>query len=317
MEERAQPCGTAAQAEQRRAEERRASYLELFFDLVFVYAITQVTALILSDTSAGGFLRSALVLGMIWWAWSAYAWLTNAIDLDTTVSRLAILVAAAGSFFVALGVPVAYGDDGLWFAAPYLLVRVVHLLVYMYGLREDREYQLGVLRSLPFWLVSPVVIAAAALVDGDARAWIWGGAIALDVAGSLMAGRQTYRVSAAHFAERYLGIILFAVAAEKTVAHPGDPLSTAGRFALAAGLAVYMLASASPCAGGSCGASRGSAPGRRRRSRWSCSRPGTSRRSASWPSPSRSWRPGSRPRRYGSASCAARCTWADEGRPAA
>jgi low temperature requirement protein LtrA len=324
MEERAQPDETAAQAEQRQAEERRASYLELFFDLVFVYAITQVTALILSDTSAGGFVRSALVLGMIWWAWSAYAWLTNAIDLDTTVSRLAIVAAAAGSFFVALGVPDAYGSDGMWFAVPYLFVRLVHLLVYMYGLREDREYQLGVLRSMPFWLIAPFMIVAGALVDGDARAWIWGAAIALDIAGSLVAGRQTYRVSAAHFAERYqlfviiaigesivamavgisglerdlaygvaagvafagaallwwayfdfagiggeralhriddarrgklardvytyghfpmvAGIILFAVAAEKTVAHPGEPLSTAGRFALAAGLGSYMLA---------------------------------------------------------------------------
>jgi len=325
MEEEANVTNeTPAQHEQRQAEERRASYLELFFDLVFVYAITQVTGLILGDTSPGGFLRALFVLGMIWWAWSAYAWLTNAIDLHTAVARAAILVGAGASFLVALAVPDAYGDDGLWFALPYLLVRVVHLMVYMYGLRDDREYQLGVLRSLPFWLLSPFLVVAGAFVDGDGRAWIWGAAIALDIAGSLIAGRQTYRVSAAHFAERYqlfiiialgesivavaigmrelerdvaygvaaavafygaallwwayfdfagiggeralhavpaerrgrlardvytylhfpmvAGIILFAVAAEKTVAHPGDALSTAGRFALVAGLGLYMLA---------------------------------------------------------------------------
>ena len=61
-------------------EERHASFLEVFFDLVFIFAITQVTALILADTSAGGFARGALVLGLVWWAWSGYAWATNAVD---------------------------------------------------------------------------------------------------------------------------------------------------------------------------------------------------------------------------------------------
>ena len=71
-------------------EERKTSYLELFFDLVFVFAITQVTSLILEDTSAAGFARSALVLGLVWWAWSAYAWMTNAIDIESSVARLIV-----------------------------------------------------------------------------------------------------------------------------------------------------------------------------------------------------------------------------------
>jgi len=88
-------------------EERKTSYLELFFDLVFVFAFTQVTALILEDTSPQGFLRSALVLAMVWWAWSAYTWMTNAIDIENTITRLILFAAMAAGFFMALAVPAA------------------------------------------------------------------------------------------------------------------------------------------------------------------------------------------------------------------
>jgi hypothetical protein len=79
-------------------EERKTSYLELFFDLVFVFAITQVTSLILEDTSPAGFARSALLLALVWWAWSAYAWLTDAIDIESLVARLIVLGAMATAF---------------------------------------------------------------------------------------------------------------------------------------------------------------------------------------------------------------------------
>ena len=140
------------------ASERRASYLELFFDLVFVYAVTQIANLIIGDTSPGGFARAALMLGLVWWAWSAFAWMTNAIDLSTVVGRVTLLLASASSFFVALAVPEAFSGAGEWFAIPYLTVRVLHIVVYLYGLRNDPVYQRAVLRSTPFWLVSPVLI---------------------------------------------------------------------------------------------------------------------------------------------------------------
>ena len=83
-------------------EEKKASFLELFFDLVFVFAFTQVTALILEDTSAAGFARAVLVLAMVWWAWSAYTWMTNAIDVESLVTRLIVFAAMAATFFLAL-----------------------------------------------------------------------------------------------------------------------------------------------------------------------------------------------------------------------
>src|SRR4249920_3067291 len=89
-------------------EERTTSYLELFFDLVFVFAFTQVTALILEDTSVAGFARAALVLAMVWWAWSAYTWMTNAIDIESPVTRSIVFAAMVAGFFMALAVPEAY-----------------------------------------------------------------------------------------------------------------------------------------------------------------------------------------------------------------
>ena len=302
--------------------EKRTGFLELFFDLVFVFAITQVTALALEDTSAGGFARAAVVLAIIWWAWSAYAWLTNAIEVERPLVRLLMLAAMAGTFFMALAVPDAFTDEGAWFAVPYLVVRVLQLVLYVEGLRDDPAHRRAVLRLAPWFTVAPAIVLAGGLVDDPARTWLWGASLAIDVAGTLLAADTGFRVSPAHFAERYglfviivlgesivatgvgareidrdgifalsvlvafagvaalwwayfglsqlaaerallrasperraplardlytffhfpiaLGIVLVAVAGEKTLAHPQDPLSEAGRVALGAGVAVFL-----------------------------------------------------------------------------
>jgi low temperature requirement protein LtrA len=303
--------------------ERRTSYLELFFDLVFVFAITQVTTLMLSDTSPGGFARSALVLAMVWWAWGGYAWMTNAIDLDEPLVRLAFLVGMAGSFMLALGVPGAYGEEGLWFVLPYFGVRLINVLLYLYGLRFDPAHQAAMKKLAPYFLIAPVVVTIGGVFDDPFRVWFWLVALAIDVGGTLTVGGAGFRVSPSHFAERYalfiiialgesivaigvgaagverdadfaaavaiaflgvaalwwayfdfvagavvralrrasiavrgplardlftlfhypivLGIVLFAVAAKKTVEHAEDPLGAAGRFALGAGVSSFLL----------------------------------------------------------------------------
>jgi low temperature requirement protein LtrA len=194
--------------------ERRTSYLELFFDLVFVFAITQVTTLIGSHPTAGGFARSALVLGIVWWAWSGYAWLTNAIDIESFGVRLAMLVATLGSFFVALAVPHAYDTQGAWFAVPYLAVRVLHIGLYLWGLRADPEHRAAVRKLAPWFLVAPVVLLVGGLVSStDVRTGLWALALTIDVAGALGVGRSAsgFRVSPAHFAERYALFVIIAL----------------------------------------------------------------------------------------------------------
>ena len=193
------------------AAERRTSYLELFFDLVFIFAITQVTTLVLGDTSGGGFARSALVLAMVWWAWSAYAWMTNAIDVGSPVVRAGLLAAAAGSFLMAIALPQAYGGGGIRFAAPYFAVRVLNILLYVRGLRHDREHQASVKSLVPFFLLAPAVVLAGGFVDDPWRVSLWGVALGIDLLGALNAGRFVYRVSPSHFAERYALFVIIAL----------------------------------------------------------------------------------------------------------
>ena len=303
-------------------EERKTSYLELFFDLVFVFAFTQVTALILEDTSVQGFLRASLVLAMVWWAWSAYAWMTNAIDIENGVTRVIIFAAMAAGFFMALAVPDAFQDEAAWFAVAYFVVRILNTTLYAWGARADRGLLLAVARLSPWFVVAALVALIGGFVDPDYRAWIWLASLVIDVVGTLTIARAQWRVSPSHFAERFAliviialgesivaigigtsglerdatyalsvivafagvaalwweyfdftavaaerslrratgadrgrmardvfpylhypggrGIIFYAVAAKKTLEHPVDPLSDAGRWALGLGVAIFL-----------------------------------------------------------------------------
>ena len=303
-------------------EERKTSYIELFFDLVFVFAFTQVTALILEDTSVEGFLRSALVLAMVWWAWSAYAWLTDAIDVENVITRLIMFAAMAAGFFMALAVPDAFQDEAAWFAVAYFVARVLHTALYAWGVREYPGQLRAVARLAPWFLVAALVALIGGFAEPDYRAWIWLASLVIDVVGTLTIVREEWRVSPSHFAERFaliviialgesivaigigtselernatyavavvvafagvaalwwayfdftaiaaerslrraspaargplardvftffhypvvLGIIFYAVAAKKTLEHPVDPLSDAGRWSLGLGVAMFL-----------------------------------------------------------------------------
>jgi low temperature requirement protein LtrA len=115
----------------RRAERgQRVTPLELFFDLVVVFAITQVTSLLSDDPTWGGLLRGLLLLGSLWWAWSAYAWLTNTLDPEEGAVRLAMLAAIGGMLIVSLAAPEAFGRHGVVFGVAYLVVRSLHLVLF-------------------------------------------------------------------------------------------------------------------------------------------------------------------------------------------
>ncbi len=179
---------------------------------MFVFAFTQVTALILEDTSVEGFLRAALVLAMVWWAWSAYAWMTNAIDVENAVTRLIMFTAMAAGFFMALAVPDAFQDEAAWFAVAYFVVRVLNSTLYAWGVRGDpgtaRAPSSG---SRPGSCIAAVVALAGGFADPDYRAWIWLASLAIDVVGTLTVARAEWRVSPSHFAERFALIVIIAL----------------------------------------------------------------------------------------------------------
>ncbi len=192
-------------------EERKTSYLELFFDLVFVFAFTQVTALILEDTSIAGFARAALLLAMVWWAWSAYTWMTNAIDVESPVTRSIVFAAMVAGFFMALAVPDAYRDEGAWFAVAYFVVRVLNSTLFSWGVRHDPGQLRATFRLGPWFLVAALVALAGGFVSSDVRPWVWLLSLAIDVVGTLTVARADWRVSPSHFAERFALIVIIAL----------------------------------------------------------------------------------------------------------
>jgi low temperature requirement protein LtrA len=224
-------------------EEKRTGYLELFFDLVFVFAFTQVTTLVVEDTSATGLARAALIFALVWWAWSAYAWLTNAIDVENVGTRLFVFAAMLAAFFAALAVPDAYTDEGAWFAIAYFAVRVLHVALYVWGVHADPVQRVAVMRLAPWFLVAPTVVLAGGFVDDPWRTSLWSLSIAIDVAGTLFAAG--FRVSAAHFAERH-GLIVIIALGESIVAIgvAAVELERDGVFALAVAVSFAGAAAA-------------------------------------------------------------------------
>jgi low temperature requirement protein LtrA len=191
--------------------------LELFFDLVFVFAITQVTAMIADDPSWTGVLRGLLVLAAIWWAWGSYAWLTNTIDPDEGAPRLVMFGSMAAMLVVALAIPGAFEADAFTFGIAYLIVRSLHIVLYEMAAAEDPDLHSAVGRLVPPMLLCCGLILAASAFDGYIQGAFWVLALALDYGGVLYGGMAGWRVSAEHFAERH-GLIVIIALGESIVA---------------------------------------------------------------------------------------------------
>ena len=201
-----------------RAErEQRVTPLELFFDLVVVFAITQVTSLLSRNPTWGGLLRGLLLLGALWWAWSAYAWLTNMFDPEEGVVRIAVLAAVAAMLIVSLAAPRAFGREGVTFGIAYLVVRALHLVLFAKAGRGDRDLIRAVLRTLPASIIAPVLLVIAGFLDGSAQLALWGAALAILYLAPLLGGMRGFRVSPDHFVERF-GLIIIIALGESIVA---------------------------------------------------------------------------------------------------
>jgi low temperature requirement protein LtrA len=199
-------------------EGERVTPLELFFDLVFVLSLTQCTALMASDTSWKRLVEGLLVLGVLWWAWVGYAWLTSVVDPEEGAVRLAIFGAMAGFLVVALCVPDAFGDLGLTFAISYALVRVAQLALLLLASRDAPELAHSVWVGLvPSTALGAGLLVAASFVDGMAQLAVWGAALALDMLGPFLFGAEGWRLVPEHFAERH-GLVLIIALGESIVA---------------------------------------------------------------------------------------------------
>jgi low temperature requirement protein LtrA len=197
--------------------DKRVAPLELFFDLVFVFALTRVTELMSENPTWEGLGQGMLVLVALWWAWGAYAWLTNYIAADEGVERLLMFAAMGAMAVVALGVPHAFTDDALLFAVAYAIVRWLHIFIWAEA-NEDVDTGQAIVRLARTALPAPTLLIVAGVVDdGTTRAAIWIVALTIDLAGPLVFGLRGFRVSARHFAERF-GLVVIIALGESIVA---------------------------------------------------------------------------------------------------
>jgi low temperature requirement protein LtrA len=198
-------------SEQHVEREQRVTPLELFFDLVFVFGFTQVTTVLSDDPTWGGLGHGLLILAALWWAWAAYAWLTNTVDPGEGAVWGAMLVALAAMFVAALAVPEAFGRHGVVFGVAFLIVNVMHLTLYALGARGDRDLLAAILRIAPTALAGAALIVVAGFVHGGLRPMLWLAALAVGLFGPLLGGMRGWRVQPAHFVERHGLIVIIAI----------------------------------------------------------------------------------------------------------
>src|SRR5215217_7332043 len=214
---------TASNRRLRASEPQSATFVELFFDLVFVFAVTQITALTAHDLTVGGVVRSLLLFWLIWWAWTQFTWTLNPADTNHTGIRITVLLATAAAFVMATSVPRAFAEDSLWFALPYLVVRVLGLgLQLQVDLELPEADHAGVLKWAGFSLVGLTLVLVGAAVDPGLRTWLWVLAIVADLFAAAMAGTaEAWDLNAAHISERHGLFVIIAIGESMIVAGTG------------------------------------------------------------------------------------------------
>ncbi|HEX4733250.1 MAG TPA: low temperature requirement protein A [Thermoleophilaceae bacterium] len=195
-----------------RGDEERVTPLELFFDLVFVLAITQCTALMAATPTWEGLVRGLLALGVLWWCWVGYAWLTSVIDPEEGAVRIAMFGAMAALLVAAIAVPNAFNDEGLVFAIAYGIARYGQVILLYIAGRDNRDLRHSVIVGISFsTTIGLALLVVASQTDGATQGLLWATALAIDMAGPLFFGVEGWMLVPGHFAERHGLIVLIAI----------------------------------------------------------------------------------------------------------
>lgn len=204
-------------------ESHRVTTLELLFDLVFVYAITAVSGSIAHRLSLLGLAEGLVIMALIWFGWSAYAWLGNQARADEGPLRASMYLAMAGFFVVALTIHEAFVDlpGGLpgpvVFVVAYAVIRLAHLVIYWVAAYGDADLRHTIQQALTTTLVALVLLFAGAFVAPNLRLGVWAVAVLIDYVGIYVGGARGWRVAApGHFAERH-GLVMIIAIGESVV----------------------------------------------------------------------------------------------------
>ena len=185
--------------------------LELFFDLVFVIAFTQCTALMAHDLTWRGVLHGVVALGVVWWAWVCFAWLTSLVDPEEGLVRIVVLLVMVALLMVSFAIPEAFGERGLWFALAYGAVRLGHVVLFLMGSRDDPALHRWVIGLAVNTAAVVALLVVASFVDSDLEVLLWVLALALDAGMPAKYGVDRWRLVPGHFAERHNLIVILAL----------------------------------------------------------------------------------------------------------
>jgi low temperature requirement protein LtrA len=197
------------QGESDGSAEIRVSTIELFFDLVFVFAITQLTSLLAGDPTMDGLGRVVLIFGNLWWIYGGYAWLTNAVPPREPVLRVLMLLGMGGFLVVALAIPTAFDGGAVAFGVGYLLVTLVHTGMF---LLSSQESAVRAMRRLgPANAITAALLLLAGFTQGPPRWTLWTAAFGLHWVSPFFTAVSGFPIRAAHFVERHGLIVLIAL----------------------------------------------------------------------------------------------------------
>jgi low temperature requirement protein LtrA len=194
-----------------RREGERVTPLELFFDLVFVLAITECTTLMAHHPTWSGLGQGLLVLGVLWWAWASYAWLTSVIDPEAGPVRLVFFAAMASMLIAAIAVPEAFGDLALVFALSIGFFRVAHIALFTIASADAPDLRRSTMALAASTAVAVTLLTLASAFDGIPQAALWVLALTLDFAGPYFFGEEGWQLVPGHFAERHGLIVIIAL----------------------------------------------------------------------------------------------------------
>jgi low temperature requirement protein LtrA len=238
-------------------EEQRATWLELFFDLVFVFAVTQLSHFLLTDLTLEGASRTLFLLLVVWWGWNYTTWMTNWLDPDSPAVRMMLLACMLASLFMAIAIPDAFGDRAVMFAAGYAGLQLVRNAFAAFAIERGHRLRRNSLRILIWSLAVAVPLLAGAFLTGGPRAALWLAALAIDYAGPYArywipgmgrASTAEWAIDSAHFAERFqlfviiaLGESIVVTGATASGLDPGPAWAAAIAVAFASSAALWWL----------------------------------------------------------------------------
>jgi low temperature requirement protein LtrA len=203
-------------------EDQPVSFAELFFDLVFVFCVTQVVHLLDDSFDLLHIGRAILVFWLVWWAWTQFTWALNAADTKHMRIEFATLLATACAFFMAVTVPQSFASCSWWFAGAYVAVRAIGLLIYLWVVWGHEQMRAAVKTFAAVSVAGLVAVIVGGLVGGTAQYWFWGLAIVLDVVAATIGGNnEGWNLHPKHFAERHGLFVIIALGETLIVAASG------------------------------------------------------------------------------------------------